>query len=384
MKRAVLTSLLVLMTIVLAGCNTFGNGTDNSLPPSPLVNFQQTLQAKLLWSTNVGNGAGGFYLRLIPAAQNQVIYAASRDGVITAVNAQTGQTLWSVKLKQPISSGVATGGGAVYVTNNQAQLLALSQRNGQLLWQSSLDNEALAPPLYTQGKVLVHTIAGSLAAYSAQSGKRIWRFDQSVPSLVLHAAGQPQIAGNRVVAGFANGELVVLSLSTGRLLWEQHVAFPSGNNPVSQMIDITVNPVVVNGIVYAATYQGQIAAYSVDNGQLIWQHKISSYAGIAANQSTVFVSDASSHIWAFDENSGAVDWKQSQLSGRKITGPALYHGAVVVADGFGYLHFLSQGSGAFVARVDLGQGALAQPIVYQGRLYVMTAKGNLIAVAAGA
>lgn len=382
MKRVITLGLTAFLATLLAGCNTFGNGKDNSLPPAPLVSFKPALKVTSLWSTNVGNGAGGYYLRFVPAAQSGMLYAASQDGRVSAVVAKTGRKLWSVNVKQKLSSGAAAGAGAVYVTTGQGLLLALSEKNGQLLWQAKLDNEALAPPLYARGKVLVHTIAGSLAAYSAKTGKRLWRFDQSVPSLVLHAAGQPQVAGDNVIAGFANGELAVLSLSTGRMVWEQHVAFPSGDNPVTQMIDITVNPVVVNGIVYAATYQGQVAAYSLDNGQLIWQHKISSYAGITANQTSVFVSDAKSHIWAFDETSGAVDWKQDQLTGRKITGPALYHGTIVVADAYGYLHFISAASGRFVARVDLGQGALSQPVVYQGRLFVMTKNGNLIAVGA--
>jgi len=377
-QMKVLQCLFSLVVIgLLAACTL---GKDNALPPSPLVKFTQTLQARLLWSQSTGNGAGGYYLRFIPAGDQGMVFTASRDGLVSAINAKTGQVVWRVQLRHQISSGVAAGGGGVYVGTDGAELIALSEKNGHVLWQHNTDSEALAPALYAGGRVIVHTISGSLSAISAKTGARLWRFDQSVPSLILHAAGQPQVAGGNVIAGFSNGELSVLNLYTGKLKWEQHVAMPAGDNPVTQMVDITVNPVVVDGVVYAATYQGQIAAYSLDNGQLIWQHQISSYAGIAANQTQVFVADATSNVWAFDENSGGVNWKQTNLQGRQITGPVIYHNALVVADRYGYLHFMSLRDGHFLARMSIGQGAISQPVVYRDVLYVYTSNGNLLAI----
>ncbi|OGT30959.1 MAG: outer membrane protein assembly factor BamB [Gammaproteobacteria bacterium RIFCSPHIGHO2_12_FULL_35_23] len=378
MKRLGLLIICLTLISLLAAC---GLGTDNTMPPSPLVQFQPTLQTNVLWSHNVGDGNGGYYLRLVPAASNGVIYAGSHKGVVTALDAKTGAVLWQVSVKQSITSGLVAGGGnAIYFGTGNAKLFALSMQNGQVLWKTAVADEILAQPQYVNGTVLVHTLSGNLAAYSAQDGHRIWSFDEDVPSLILHAAGQPQIAGNMVIAGFANGELVVLDINSGQVIWEQHVAYPTGDNPISQMVDITVNPVVVNGVVYAATYQGQIAAYSLDNGQLIWKHKISSYAGITANQSQIFVSDAKSRVWAFDEEAGAVNWRQLQLLGRGITGPVIYNDALVVADSYGYLHFMSLADGHFLARVSIGNGALAQPISYLGNLYVYTSTGTLLAI----
>jgi outer membrane protein assembly factor BamB len=101
---------------------------------------------------------------------------------------------------------------------------------------------------------------------------------------------------------------------------------------------------------------------------------------MAATTSQVFVSDADSNVWSFDEGTGAVDWKQAHLLGRKITGPVIYNGNLVVADGYGYLHFMSLADGHFVERIEIGAGALAKPIVYRGNLYVYTASGDLIAL----
>ena len=380
MKRITLIIVGVLTALMLAGCSPLGH--DNTTPPSKLVNFKSTVNVQTVWKSSIGYGDVGFYLRLVPTAANGKIFAASHNGDIRAYNAATGQQLWAVNVHQNITSGAVAGDGKVFVGTGTAQLVAVSQKTGHMIWHRNVSGEVLAQPQYAKGIVIVHTMAGTLSAFSSDDGHRLWRFDQTVPSLVLHAAGQPQVAGNYVIAGFANGQLSVLSLTTGRVVWSQHVAFGMGNNPVSQMVDITVNPVVVDGVVYVATYQGQVAALNLGNGQVTWQHKISSFAGMTADQQRVYIADAKSIVWAFDEDSGSVDWKQVALKGRQITGPVVYKNMLVAADRYGYLHFMSLSDGHFLARVSMGSGALAQPIVYRGNLYVYTSAGDLLAVRA--
>lgn len=380
MKKLVTITGSLILCALLAACHPLGK--DNSIPPAPLTRITPTLPVHVAWTQHIGDGNAGYYLRLTPATSNGKIFAASHDGVIAAMNAQSGRTIWSTNIGKPVSSGLATGQNKVFVGTGNAQVVALSQTTGKVIWRRTVSSQVLAPVQYSHGIVLVHTIAGSLAGLSASDGRLVWRYDQSVPSLILHAAGQPQVAGNLVVSGFANGNLSVVNLYSGQTLWSRQIAIPMGDNPVSQMIDITVNPVVVSGVVYVATYQGRVAAIDLTSGQIIWQQKMSSFAGITADSQRVYVSDAKSRVWSYDEGSGAVDWKQTALLGRQITGPVVFGSALVVADRYGYLHFLSLTDGHFIARLGLGDGALAAPITYRGMLYVYTSNGDLVAVRA--
>ncbi len=70
-------------------------------------------------------------------------------------------------------------------------------------------------------------------------------------------------------------------------------------------------------------------------------HELSSYAGIASDESHVYVSDARVYVWAFDRNNGRSVWKQSQLEARVITGPAIVGNYVVVGDAEG-VHALAK------------------------------------------
>jgi outer membrane protein assembly factor BamB len=379
MRITISLLLTLVMSVLLTACNPLG--TDNTPQPLALAPINHPATGlQRLWSQSIGSGDSGYYFRLLPAVSSGRVFAGSYNGDIGAFNANTGKSLWSRSLGVRITSGLEAANGMLFLGTENQQIYALNANTGQIIWRVTVDSEVLAAPKYARGILLVHSFDGTLVALSAKDGHTLWRYDQSTPSLILHAASQPQVAGGHVVAGFANGQLSILNLWTGASSWNQQIALAMGDNPVSQMVPVTVDPVVVDGIVYVATYQGYIAALNLDNGQMIWHHKISSYAGIAADSQQVYVSDANSNVWAFDEESGAVNWRQKQLVGRDITGPVLVGNNVIVASRLGSLQVLSKSDGHFVSRLSLGSGALAKPVVSGRTLYIYTSKGSLQAI----
>jgi outer membrane protein assembly factor BamB len=376
MKRFLFTLSCLCILGALAGCSS---PSANTLKPSALVRFTPSLSAHPLWQRRLGQGNGHYYFRLRPGVSQGIIYASNYDGTVTSVNARTGRRIWSVNLGMHLTSGVAVSKNNLYLASANATIIALSKQDGHRIWQTPVSGQVWASPQYSRGIVLIHTTTGNLTALSASTGHQVWRYHQRVPALILHAASQPQVTPTRVVAGFANGLLAVLNFQTGNPVWQEPIAIPKGNSAVEQMVDITVDPVVVNGIIYVATYQGRISALSLDNGQLIWQHKLSSFAGMTADNQSVYVTDAQSRIWAFDEDTGAITWRQTHLLGRRATGPVVYKNSVVVADGFGYLHFLSKSNGRFIARLATDGSVLARPFTDAGNVYVYTTDGRLMA-----
>ncbi|WP_368918609.1 PQQ-binding-like beta-propeller repeat protein, partial [Citrobacter sp. FDAARGOS_156] len=104
----------------------------------PVVENQFTPSTE--WSTSVGNGIGDFYSNLHPALADNVVYAASRAGVVKALNAGDGKEVWSVNLGEKdgwfsrasaqLSGGVTVSGGHVYIGSEKAQVYALNTSDG--------------------------------------------------------------------------------------------------------------------------------------------------------------------------------------------------------------------------------------------------------------
>ncbi len=365
----------IITSILLVGCGA----KDNTPKPAPLVNFTPTATVTQLWSTSTGNGNNGKFLRLDASYDNGVIYTADNKGHITATNAQNGDQLWQINTKQPISAGPTASNGIVVVGTSDAHVITVSEKNANILWDQTISSIILAAPTLYKDNVLVKSVDGKIVNLDANSGKQRWSFSQDVPSLILRGSSSATVDNNQVYIGFANGTLASLALDTGSPTWTQAIATTQGYNDIENMIDIDTKPIVKEGIIYVATYQGNIAALNAITGTVLWQHPLSSYSGIAIDSQAVYSSDASSHIWAYDQNTGGILWHQDALSWRNTTGPAVMNNTVVVGDMQGYVHWLSIKDGQFVARTHVGNAIMAAPIVVNNTLYVFTANGTLAA-----
>lgn len=374
-------ALSISLVLGLSACaHLTGFGTDNAPEPTPLVNFTPQLRLTPLWSVNTGVGTEGTYLKLMPAYAEGKIFTADQKGRVTAIDSATGRTHWQVDLKSSITGGVSAGEGLVVLGTADAHVIALNMSDGRIVWRTSVVDQALALPRIAHGRVLVKTMEGTLFALHARTGKILWDYDHGSPSLVLRTSSAPQVANGIVVTGYADGKLEAVRLSDGRLLWEQVIASPKGFAEVERMVDIDADPFIANGIVYVATYQGQLAAVSLQSGRILWHRKISSYAGLTLSERLVLVSDTAGRLWAFNRATGKVVWQQMALKARAITGPAIMDGTVVVGDGESYLHWMSLANGHFMARTAVNKSPLvAPPLVVGKTLYIYTTKGMLAA-----
>ena len=149
------------------------------------------------------------------------------------------------------------------------------------------------------------------------------------------------------------------------------------------LLNISPIPACAGTNHYIAAREGNIAALNMKDGRILWKRKISSFSGLQVSRDKVFISNEKGTVWAFDRTSGAILWKQPALANHGITAPALIgSSSLIVGDMQGYLHFLSQKDGHFVARVKLKTGGIiASPIVDGRNIYVYGNNGRLVKLA---
>lgn len=370
MKR----SLIILMALLLVSCANY-----NSPKPAPLVNFQPTVKVQKQWSRTIGKGTAESYLKLTPVVVGNTVFADAYTGEVMALNAQTGRTIWKINTRLDLTSGLAAANGMVFVGTSEGQIVAIKQQDGAPGWWAPMVNEVLATPVTAGNKVLVKDESGALQAFTTNNGKLLWTYTHDEPSLILRGSGSPRVFGNYAIAGFSSGNLVKLRLSNGSEVWNKAIIEGHGVSDIQRMVDIDVDPQIINGIIYVATYQGKIAAVNLTNGQMLWHHELSSYSGLAIANNTVYVSDDVGDVWAFDTKTGGVVWKQNALSNRNLTAPAIIGNNIVVGDAQGYLHFMSQADGNFVARVRVARSPIiAPPVVVGNNVYAYTSNGKLV------
>ncbi|MBR9911411.1 MAG: PQQ-dependent dehydrogenase, methanol/ethanol family [Gammaproteobacteria bacterium] len=139
------------------------------------------------------------YVVSAPVAVDGVVYLAAGLSVIHAIEAETGKLLWQydpevAKVGGPKmrlgwgSRGITYAEGKIFWGTVDGRLLAVDAKSGQLVWsvmtvEPDDARSITGPPRYFAGKVIIGhggadygPVRGYVTAYDAQTGEQQWRF----------------------------------------------------------------------------------------------------------------------------------------------------------------------------------------------------------------
>jgi outer membrane protein assembly factor BamB len=366
------------------GVSDYIFGADNLEPPAVLTDYSPELEIDVLWKESIGEGPGERYFKLSPIVTDKSIFVADNEGLVKALDPRTGDEQWEVETGFPLSAGPGLGKEALVFASSHAEVIALNPKNGQQLWKTRVSSEVLSVPVIADGIVIIRAIDGRMVALNELDGHKLWDFDRNVPTLSLRGSGTPVVDGGMLIGGFDNGKLLALRLKDGRQLWEESIAMPQGRSEVERLVDLDSDPLVQDGVIFIASYQGGISAAQTSNGTIVWKNEgISAYAGMSLNGRYLYLTDASSDVYQLDQRTGVSLWKQKELHQRKLTAAVAYGDYVVAGDFEGYVHWLSVTDGRQLGRVHVDSEAITvTPVVKDNMVYVYSKDGTLAALKA--
>ncbi|MBT8047170.1 MAG: outer membrane protein assembly factor BamB [Xanthomonadales bacterium] len=384
MKRIAIA--LLISALALPGCSWIKNwGDEEPGDPAPLVEFKSSLKVGKAWSTKIGDGMGKQGLSMAPRYSSGMLFAADHEGILTAVDAETGRKAWQLKTEQPFSGGPGLDDDQIYMGTINGRVIAYDRNGGTELWNAQVSSEVLSPPESADGIVVVRCIDGRIFGLDAVSGRRVWIYDHSVPLLTIRGNPDLLIRAGVVFVGYDDGSVVSLKLEDGSVVWNQTIVSLEGRTELERLADIGTQMVIIASDLIVSSYKKRVVSLAADSGRLLWFKEISSATGIQVDRTNLAVSEANGDLWLLDRRNGSTLWKLDQMSNRGLTRPAFYGNYLVVGDKEGYLHWLDTDIGSFVARVRPGKkGFASAPLSVGTTLYVLTHGGDLIAYRAGA
>jgi outer membrane protein assembly factor BamB len=366
------------LAILAAGCSS---NSKKELPPAELTKFTEEVVLQKQWSRSIGDGQGDTWNMLVPAIENDRIYASDVTGVVMSLDRMNGDVVWKKDLEKPVSGAVGVGYGMVLLGTIKGEVIALDSSTGEQKWTARVTSEVLAPPATNGDIVVVQTQDDRLIGLDAATGDRRWIYDSTPAVLTLRGTGAPIVTNRLAVAGLSSGKVVALDTSNGVPVWEQRVAIPQGRSELERVVDIDGGLLLSGGTLYVSTYQGRVAGLDLESGRVLWQRDASSYTGVAQGFGNVYVSEASGTVEGIDERSSSALWSNDQLARRQLSAPEVFSSYVAVGDLEGYLHLLSQVDGRFVGRERIdSDGLRARPLVDGNMIYVFGNSGTLEAL----
>ncbi|WP_237386049.1 outer membrane protein assembly factor BamB [Xenorhabdus sp. Sc-CR9] len=383
LRKTLLVGLVA--SVLLAGCSS----EQDTVEMSPLPKIENQFNPRVVWDKSVGNGIGHYYSRLSPAWQGSTVYVADRDGVVKALDIDSGKELWATNLSEKtgflssnlpalLSGGLTVFDDRLYVGTEKAKVIALDTENGKVEWESTVAGEALSRPVVESGLVLIHTGNGMLQALKETDGSIVWSVNMDTPPLSVRGESAPAVAYGAAVVGGDNGRISAVLLSQGELIWQQRISQVTGSTEIDRLNDVDMTPVISDNVIYAIAYNGNLVAMDMRSGQIIWKRDLGSVNDMVVTDDNIFIVDQDDRILSLRKSDGVTLWAQSDLLHRHLTAPEMYNGYLVVGDSEGYLHWLNMADGKFVAqhKVD-GSGLLSRPVVASDKLMVQAKDGTV-------
>lgn len=163
-------------------------------------------------------------IRGAPAVVDGVVFAtattSSDAGVIAARATADGSERWTRSVDSGVQAAPVVRDGAVYVQTNDGRLLALDAGTGETLWTSDLGKRGATPPALTTDR-LVGLVENTLVAVDLDTGDRAWALDIGYTLIngVAVSGGRAYVGGSRLTA---------VDVDSGELAWEQDVPGQGG------------------------------------------------------------------------------------------------------------------------------------------------------------
>jgi len=365
---------LACATALCAACSS-PSGPKPADPPR----IDKPQRVRTLWSASVGSAER---FTFVPAVAGGAVYAAARNGTVTALDEKTGERRWRTDLELKLSGGVGADERTVAVASEEGEVVALDAQSGKVRWRARASSEVLAAPAVASGLVLVRSIDSRVFAFGADDGKRRWVYQRAPTTLLVRAPAGIAVGGGLAFVGFPGGRLAAIALENGAVRWEATVAAPRGATELERVTDVIGDPALQGREVCAAAYRSRLACYDAATGRQLWAREVASLSGVSLDARYAFVADDRGAVHALDRSSGQSVWKQDKLAHRQLSTPFAGGEAIAVGDFEGYVYFMARETGAFVARSDTGGGAVrATPQRLGAGLLVQTEDGGLFALA---
>ncbi|MCK0167108.1 PQQ-like beta-propeller repeat protein [Jannaschia sp. S6380] len=347
-----------------------------------------------VWSADIGTGESR-RLRITadPVSDGSRIFTLDATVGIRATSTQ-GETLWARSLVpgyeragDASGGGLAVTGGTVFATTGYGELHALDAATGAKRWVQRLDAPITTPKVAGD---LVYVVSRDNRAWAidAANGRIRWELPAAPAAAVMATAPAPAVTDRAVIFPFGSGEVLATLRQSGIRVWGANVSGERRGVAYNDVGDITGDPVVAGGVVFAGTSAGRMVALSAASGERRWTADEGAVSPLAVAGGSVFAVTDRAQLIRLNAATGEVLWRTDlpfYRNGRPKRregiyahfGPVLAGGRLWVASSDGGLRGFDPTTGVPVAQTEIPSGAASRPIAFGDALYVVGQSGTL-------
>lgn len=311
--------LLCLSPIAAENWNSFAGGIDHSAYRDDTSDFVTNL-----WTFNMESS-----IHSSPAIYKDYIYVVSSEGILKAIDMETGEEEWDLDLEAKTNSSPIVHSNRLYVGCEDG-LNAINIDNHEIVWEYDCDCVESTPFFYDD-VIYFGSDDGHLYGLDKDNGKAVLnkKLDGELKS-------SPIVVDDSIYIGSTNSKLY--SIGTDK---EKNWDFNTGD-------EILSSPGFVNDTVIFGSSDGNLYCLNVSEGMLNWKvdlnNKVISSPTIDEHDYSLYIGSDEGNLTCIDIRDGTVKWSYS--SGDKIRStPALKDNLVAFGSDNGNLYVLNKYTG---------------------------------------
>jgi len=279
--------------------------------------------------------------------------------------------------------------GKVYTASPGADVMAycLDEVTGDIVWKG----RQLGTDIYqTPGSIFSPVVSANKVLFSTgwwQAGKHVVLNKNTGRVESQLAAGDKAGGGTAELMVYKHNRwnLILADATTGEGIWQ----FESGGN-------LSGDPVLVDGRVYAARQSGTIYCFDTGSKDPVWQRNLDvplrGTPGISSTR--LYVGDTDRNLYALNEADGSIVWSYQTPAAETENKAYQYFSTAVEANipsvpnpsrvyvgaASGYVYCLNAANGFLIWKYQVSDWVRSRPVVLGDTIYVATLDGKIIAL----
>lgn len=303
-----------------------------------------------------GKKTGG-WIQSSPTVVNGIVVFGSFDGTVYAIDAETGDEIWTVDTQAKVYSSPTIADGTVYIGALDGTLYAIDFGTGDIEWQYLTNAGISSSPAVEDGTLYVGSLDTNVYAFDAASGTVNWTFPTKGG-----VESSPNVANGTVYVGSKDGSFYALDATSGEEVWTLDTA-----------ARIYSSPTVVDGTVYFGSHDNRLYACRTSDGLLEWSFQANGPIGSSPTvvDGSVFVGSDDNNVYAVDAATGTETWR-FPTANSVVASPTVGENHVLIGSTSGRLYAIDPETGNGVWRTDeefTNYSIVSSPTIADGRIF---------------
>ncbi len=390
-------TLMLFLVLAISGCSTLSSwwSDDEQSAELPIAKTsevslsfaEQSGGIHIQWQVDLDQrrpaSPSGFSIPSVArTAAGLRIVAGTQDRRLRVYD-MAGRELNRIALMETCESGaLQLGNGLVIVGDVGGHIYGLDVEKGIVAWQQDLPSVLMSEPVAVGSGFVIQTADNRIYRFNSE-GKKLWSYTGPSGGLSMRMTPSPLLDHGQLYVALSNGDVVALRADTGALVWKRQLLLDNRAAVLSELRVPTSTPVLIpaaqsgrdENMLAVSVFQGELVFLSLLDGSRLLDRKLSLKSSPLLLHKHLYVADSAGAVSALDAGHSETLWKQ-QLTHGELTGPALYRGALWVADDTGKVYRVSP-EGKVLADVQLPGRIDRAPVATEAGVLVRNSLGTL-------